>query len=70
MWKYKRRTGGIRRKITAEYLRILNRDTGNTEQATRFVNGSRGSEILERQGSVGVEGHADVDGQSSTYSEY
>lgn len=75
MWKSKRRTGGIRRKITAEYLRILNTDTGNTEQATRFVNsGSRGSEVLERQGSVSANvglcefAHtscANLDGQSS-----
>lgn len=34
-------------------MRILNRDIGNTEQATRFVNnGSSGSEILAKQGSV------------------
>lgn len=74
MWKYKKRTGGIRRKINAEYLRILNRntdDTVNIEQATHFVNnGPSVNEILEREGSVfenvGVKACADLDGQNSS----
>lgn len=74
MWKYKKRTGGIRRKINAEYLRILNRntdDTVNIEQATRFVNnGPSVNEILEREGSVfenvGVKACADLDGLNSS----
>lgn len=74
MWKYKKRTGGIRRKINAEYLRILNRntdDTVNIEQATRVVNnGPSVNEILEREGSVnkniGLKACADLDGQNSS----
>lgn len=65
MWKCKRRTGGIRRKINAEYLKIINRNTENTVGSPE----QRVGGILEREGSVTkkfcIEGRSDLDGENS-----